>query len=274
MSADDRITEAQVAVRHHLATAPGVVAAFLAGSLVEGYGNPTSDVDVLVLSDQPTPTTSSDGSSWSRAFRFDDCLIEVVYAGTERLDIETRRLSDLRATIQRLNQLPPDRTRAYEVSEYTFQFLHQLRVGLPVVGEEALAAVRSQMDWRHLATLLRLRNEDAYAGHAEDAAGAIQAGDAATAMLTSRSALGSAVDCLTAGLGHTNPKGKWRYQKLLQLGRDDIVRRCLAVEVDAGSSAEELLSGARRRLVAAQGLVAMAAKAAKAQDGAMEGARP
>lgn len=269
MSLDDRVAKVHAAVRQHLATAPGVVAAFLAGSLVEGYGNPTSDVDVLVLSDQPSPPASSDGSSWSRTFRFDDCVIEVVYAGSERLDIETRRLSDLRATIRRLGQLPPDRSRGYEVSEYTFQFLHQLRVGLPVVGEETVAAVRAEVDWSHLATLLRLRNEDAYAGHAEDAAGAIQAGDAATAMLTSRSALGSAVDCLTAGLGHTNPKGKWRYQKLLQLGRDDIVRRCLSVEVDAGSSAEELLRGARRRLVTAQGLVAMAAKA---QQGAAEGA--
>jgi hypothetical protein len=106
-----------------------------------------------------------------------------------------------------------------------------------------------------VAELIRLRRESDYAGHAEDAAGAIQAEDAATALLTSRRALGSAMDCLIAALGHTNSKEKWRYRKLADLGRDDLIERCLRLECDADTSPQAILAGARRRLVAAQGLV-------------------
>jgi len=259
MDGKDRLLAVEDATRRHLAARPAVAAAFLAGSVVEGYGNPTSDIDVLVLADGEGDTVPAPEGG-RPVFRFEDCTVEIVHAGDERLDIETRPLPEFRRIVSRLHALPVDQEGAYEVSAFTFQFLHQLRVGRPVVGHELIAELRAAVDWGRVGELLRIRRQSDYGGHAEDAAGAIRAEDAGTALLTSRLALGTAMDCLIAALGHTNPKEKWRYRKLADLGRHDVASRCLALECDPDPDPRALLRSARRRLVAAQELVAEAGR--------------
>jgi hypothetical protein len=229
--------------------------AFLAGSIVEGYGNPNSDIDLIVLSgDRPSP--GADGSVQTHVFtRLDEAVVEISQVGGETLDVEIHQLSRVEAIVQLLNTMDMDLNSHRHFHQ--FKLLHQLRVGHAVAGEEALAGLRAAIPWQRLTELLRLRNEALYVAAADDAAGAVKGNDGPAAMLSSRRALGAAIDCLTAAHGHSNPQEKWRYRKLDDLDLSVVKNRCLQAECD--SSTEAFLAGARRRLLLAQELVAAAA---------------
>jgi predicted nucleotidyltransferase len=254
-----RLDAIALAVEGRLRARDDIDAVFLAGSVVEGFGNMTSDIDVLVMS----PTGGSVTADWPGQrdeFTFRDCRIEIVYIEGERVDVETRSSATVRELIDRLRRIPLTQAGADQLNTHEWQFLHQLRIGRPVKGAGTLCALRDEIDWTALTRLLSIHREGEYSAHAEDAAGAIHADDVGTALLTSRFALATAMDCLIAAAGHSNTKDKWRYRKLYELRREELVQRCLGLECDAGSDAASILSSARRRLVAAQDLVAQAAE--------------
>jgi hypothetical protein len=249
------LSERILRVRHEIqrrAVGTGTAYAFLTGSLVEGFGNANSDIDLIVVGAAPDP--SAPAGAVDRRFDFGDVVVELSHVGEERIDVESWPRDRVERLVAAAHGLRDG--GAGGLDQYAFKLLHQLRVGIPVAGHRAMEELRFSIPWDDVAERLRRIAEAAYVGHAEDAAGAVKSGDAATAMVTSRSALGCAVDCLVAAHGHTNPQPKWRYRKLAALGLDGTVARCLAAECDAG--VDGLLAGSKRRLLLAQELVAEA----------------
>jgi membrane protease YdiL (CAAX protease family) len=250
-----RIARVEAAVRQRLGRIPDTATAVLAGSIIDGYGNPNSDIDVTVLARKPWDPASGLLRP-DRVFQFDGKSVELHFVENERIDLEIHPLAKVDALIKRLSDYDPGDRRAPHIDPFAFQLLHQLRIGVPVAGDDELRRIRAEVPWHAVTEILRLRNESFYTGHAEDAAGAIKAGDAPTAVLASRRALGAATDCLIAAYGHTNPKEKWRYRKLDDLGLSDVKSRCLAAECDPDP--QLFIAGSRRRLLLAQELVSLA----------------
>ncbi|MHC3470870.1 nucleotidyltransferase domain-containing protein [Streptomyces sp. 7R007] len=226
--------------------------AYISGSLVEGYGNETSDLDIYVIYENPTPEQSQSGRS-------DLYAIETDFVGELRTDTEIWSLKWLTGLADRISGWQPmDWAGAQSFENRDLDLAHRLRIGLPILGGDRFQALRERFDWQRLAGIIMLKRFLAYTGAAEDAIGSVDAGRPLAAMLHSRDALGYAVDALLAAHGNTNPKPKWRESKLADLADDTLTRLYTEAELDCSSEPDDLTAGARRRLSVASGIAAEA----------------
>ncbi|MBO3747358.1 hypothetical protein J5X84_14875 [Streptosporangiaceae bacterium NEAU-GS5] len=215
--------------------APGGLV-FISGSLVEGIGNVTSDLDVFVVHDGPGEGGVDMG----------DYSIEIDYTDDVRVDIEIRSADQLTKVVKVIGDCPPDDSAAAATIAFEhLKLAHNVRTALPVTGHARLAELQAAFDWEKLARLLAVRFLGEYNASAEDAVGVIQAGDGETALLNSRRALGCAVDACLAANGATNCEPKWRFAKLRALGDERLLETYRAGELDDG---RDLLESSRRRL--------------------------
>ncbi|MFF4806038.1 nucleotidyltransferase domain-containing protein [Streptomyces sp. NPDC001351] len=229
----------------------GVRTAFVGGSLVEGFGNATSDVDLLVLVDEDVAPESLPLDRSNDFVIFGDHRIWVSEIRGQRLDIEFRRIEDFEQVKRRLvdPSAPKDFNRGW------LEFFHHLRIGIPVVRPEEFEGARDGFPWPVLGRVLVEHFEYDANSSLDDAAGAITAQDTGTALLASRATLGAAVEALLASVGSTNPRVKWRFRKLRQFRQLDLLDRYLHLEVDTSSDDADLLARARERVTFAQDLL-------------------
>ena len=230
---------------------------YIAGSLIEGHGNAESDLDVFVV------TGATAGSGEGATYTFGDATVLVDYVDDSvRCDTELWSRRAIADCAERIAACGADDLRAVTaLDDRDLQFAHRLRTAVPVENEAVLAELQALFDWTHLSRVLRNWFIVDYNGWAEDAIGAVNAGDAGTAMLTSRLALGAAVDALLAAHGQTNNKPKWRFRKLERHGDRQLLDDYLRLEVDASPAPEDLLAQARQRLRKAALLAGKAAAA-------------
>lgn len=224
-----------------------VVTAYVCGSLVEGFGNSQSDLDVFVLTDGPSRQRKDNGTSSN--FTGGDFRVDIDYADEVRVDTECWDISQVRGIAEKMNNCSvEDWTAATQLEPAWFQLAHGIRIGWGVMEERVFEELRSSFDWGHVSHLLYCRYILNYTGASEDAVGAIGAGDPGTAMLNSRSALGFATDALLAAAGSTNIKAKWRFAKLRQLGLTEELERYFAAETDGRETDDDVLRASKDRL--------------------------
>ncbi|MFE2886868.1 nucleotidyltransferase domain-containing protein [Streptomyces graminifolii] len=224
--------------------------AYISGSLVEGYGTETSDLDIYVVYDNPTPQQVPEDRS-------DLYAIETDFVGELRTDTEVWSLQWLTDLADRISGWKPmDWLGAQSFENRDLDLAHRFRIGLPILGEDRFHALYERFDWQRLAGIIMLKRFLAYTGAAEDAIGSVDAGRPVASMLHSRDALGYAVDALLSAHGNTNPKPKWREAKLTDLGDDTLTKLYTEAELDRSSEPADLTEGAKRRLSVASGIAA------------------
>lgn len=231
--------------------------AFISGSVVENFANSTSDVDLYVLA--PAPELVDIRRSATATYQH--ASISLFFVDGGKVDAEIWDIDQVRHLLEITKGLG-DTTQDISaiLSDVDLQLLHRIRVGVGLRGKPEFEALRSSADWRALAHLIAQRAERTYNGFAEDAIGAIRATEGLTAMLTSRMALESAVDYVTAAHGSTNTKPKWRAARLKALGLDTVLEQFGSAEIDASSDTAALLEQSKSRLRVASNLVSAAAE--------------
>jgi hypothetical protein len=247
-----------LSVRDEVTRQPGVRYAFFAGSLVEGFGNSTSDVDLIVVVDD-LADLDLDGDRRDEAqhqFEWSQGVITLRLAADANIDVEYRSTAFMQSIFDEVELLDPSAGSATVLDVKAFQLLNQIRVGIATPGFEAqLRKVSDSVPWPRVTAQMHRFFELMYVAHADDAIGAIKAGDWGTALLASELVLGSAVDALTAAFGHTNPKVKWRFRKLAQLGLPDVATDYASALAWGGEGSDAALAAAKRRLRVAQRFV-------------------
>lgn len=233
-------TAAKEWLQHAFDGKENVHCVFISGSLVEGFGNATSDLDVFVITEVAI-TESSGILLADQSYSIEiDYLEEQLRIDTERWHIVTVR--DVIATVNTTSLT--DWSAAWKIPEPRLQLAHAIRIGEPVAEAARFAEIASQFDWHKLSTLLRNRFLLQYDGFVEDCAGALQDGDHPTASQLSRWALGAAADAYLASRGLTNGKAKWRFAKLRSLDEADLYTKLVEAEMAGGP----LLEASRNRL--------------------------
>ncbi|MGW7074680.1 nucleotidyltransferase domain-containing protein [Streptomyces sp. NPDC054866] len=224
-----------------------VALAYVCGSLVEGFGNSQSDLDVFVLTEGPAKARDDNGTSANATA--DDYRIDIDYMDEFRVDTECWDINHVREIAERLNGCSVDAwTAPIHLESQWFQLAHGIRIGWAVQNDREFEELRSSFDWGHISHLLYCRYMINYTGAAEDTVGAIGAGDAGTAMLSSRSTLGFATDALLAAAGSTNIKPKWRFAKLRRQGLTDELERYFAAEADGHDTHDGVLLASKERM--------------------------
>lgn len=191
------------------------IAVFLTGSIVRGWGNATSDLDVhVVVKGQPASTAGE--ASY--------VALEPNYLQSERTFVDGRRWDIEYWSLDQVDQLLHKVSwAAYEgldplwstLTVPELSLLERLPYALAADDGSWLAATQQRLsDSAHAVILsgISLRESD---GFVEDAAGCLAAGDIHSAVLAAQLAFGHAVDALQAVHGQFGSKWpKWRARRM------------------------------------------------------------
>ncbi|TFV52071.1 hypothetical protein [Blastococcus sp. TF02A-35] len=225
---------------------------FISGSLVEGIGNESSDLDVFII-DRPS---SEPQAKPNAGYDMGDFSMNLQYVDKTRLDIETWSRTKVQQVTEAIRSCDlEDVAAAVAVPTSFIDMAHRIRIGVPIQRPEDFQLIQAAVPSDRLARLVANRFLVDYFGLSEDAVGAIAEGDYGTAMLTSQWTLGAAVDAFCASKGHTNPKPKWRFAKLRALGETVIAERYLEVGLDRSAAPVDVLATSKRRLRTAAEIV-------------------
>lgn len=223
---------------------------FLSGSVIEGYGNAESDLDLFVVYENAVPPVRSDITQESN-------LISMEYIADWRVDIESWSSKTISAIASRISQSDlKDVGACMAISLSDFNLAHSIRIGLPIQNEENFQHLQQALDIQHISSILTERYLRFYYAAAEDAAGAIVSKQYGTALITARHSVEFALDALMAFHQETNIKEKWRFQKLAKLGMPLLLERYWQLETASLPTQEDVLPYAKDCLFFAQGVVA------------------
>jgi hypothetical protein len=186
---------------------------YVSGSVVDGFGNAWSDVDVFAVVDRAPvgPHAQQASTNWTSQH----------LAGGRRYDWEFWRPEDVRALAERVDGLELGTGRHILGTAFLHIeqcFVHRLRTGLPVLNRDGLDELRARFDFDRFAAF---QSEEAIRwldAHTEDLCGMLDAHDAETALPTARAVVETAVDAYCHHRGSTDPVRKWRVKHVAALG--------------------------------------------------------
>ncbi|MBV1849579.1 nucleotidyltransferase domain-containing protein [Catellatospora tritici] len=193
---------------------------YLSGSLVRGWGNPQSDLDVYVVSDSPwsgdsaavVPLRGLSGSIPVNAFYVDGCRWDVEHWQVVQIDALLAEVSWDRYDSGELSHLG--------LSRHEIDVLERLAYAQPLLQPDWLASRQEALKQSALRTALvaeRLNLTDLFI---EDAVGQLRAGDEECAVLSARLAFEHVVDALLASRGEFGHSSKWRPRRFRAVQQD------------------------------------------------------
>lgn len=197
-------------------------AIFLAGSLIEGFGNRTSDLDVMIVSD-----LSLDGIDY--VIRKDHMLINMIFGVSRRIDLEYLHSQALLAPIAEIAALDiPVDFVAERIDERQELLIHRLLHAVPVFETpfyKALIETAQGCDFRRYMVKRCMHKID---GAALDLEGMVDRGDPDEVLLRLYDIVDHTVDAVRFAHGFTNPLGKWRIRSLRSMPPSPEAEKVLA----------------------------------------------
>ena len=220
---------------------------FVAGSLVHGYGNATSDIDIIALHRETDVDGHAEGIQ--EVVKVADGLDVHVgeYRGV-RVDLEVVRWQKISSVAAKLRE----GGTASSVPEYLRVTLNNLKNGVPLARSDEFETLRDSFPWSTYTRMVTLENASRFQSTSEDASGGILGRDLGPAMLASKRALDNAADALLASLGNTNYRTKWRLRLLESVAGPERACRYLDAQLEPSLEIPEVVQRAKHRLRLAQ----------------------
>jgi len=197
------------------------VGVFVSGSMVRGWGNATSDVDVHIVT--RTLRRSSVSETGHVSLEPATLSYERAYVAGRRWDVEYWTESQVDQLLAKVGQeaYDGDETPWSTLSRTELGMLERLPYALAADDGGWLASVQHRLResaHRLVLTGISLRESD---GLVEDAAGQLEAGDTYSAVIAARLAFAHAVDALQASEGQFGSLWpKWRARRMTLISSD------------------------------------------------------
>lgn len=189
-------------------------AVYVAGSLVRGWGNARSDLDVYVVTTDPWPGEASSVSHVSVSPP--TVPTHAFEVGGRRWDVEywLERQVDALLDAVAWEAFESGRGSAASLSKHEIAFMQRLPFSLVVEGSEWVARRSREFDASAVKTMIAVEALYQLDLLAEDAVGMLAAGDTESAVLAARQAFGYAIEALLASHGEFNEQEKWRARRM------------------------------------------------------------
>jgi predicted nucleotidyltransferase len=189
---------------------------YLAGSLMEGFGNSTSDIDVYVICDL-IPSIVPEESITQSFLQSDKNLVRNIIHEGIRLDFEYWTWEEFNNAVNILNNLD-FKTDQYiqRISDDDFDLLHRIKFGKPIVNKERFEKIYNEIIFENLGYYCIAIGNEKYQGLLEDLQGAYLSKDYGSAFFLSRLFIERMMTSYLASHGETNPNTKWLYRKALR----------------------------------------------------------
>ncbi|MEJ2063578.1 MAG: hypothetical protein P8X74_09945 [Reinekea sp.] len=194
---------------------------WIAGSLVEGIGNDSSDIDVyMVVEDLNT----------IKEFVTDGCRfkIQIHYFKSRRVDVEIWSYESIDRLASKIDSLQVDNAENSfldALDENEIDFAHRIFNCRVVRNTDAYADIVDRFDRvkinRYLFENKRIYIDDSF----DDTVGMLNSGNISGAIRRSQETLEFSIDLLLYSKGWTNPKNKHRFKILEAIYESDIDAR-------------------------------------------------
>lgn len=218
---------------------------FVGGSLVEGFGNSMSDIDIISVSERDPdvgafPSMQEIGAAHA---------IEIsAFEGT-RVDAEIISRSNVEGII---DSVESGARHPGSIGPTETTLLNNLFVGIPLFNVNQSALWRDGLNWASWRRTLFRACNTRYRGSSEDAQGAIEGGNHWVAFYSSLHALDASADALLIAAGSMSVRGKWRMNYFSKFGMDEQSREYWGLVARSGDTPGEVIRIAKRRLMVAQ----------------------
>ena len=201
---------------------PDRLAVYVAGSLVRGWGNATSDLDVYVVT--PQPWRPEPGSPFLPAAATAEVPVAVFYVGDRRWDVEYWSEPDVDRLLDAVSweAFESGRSSSVTMPKDDVAFVQRLTRPLVVEGEDCVQRWEKQFADSAIRTMVASRALYVLDHLTEDAVGMLGNDDPTSAVLAARQALGYAVDALLASHGEFSDQPKWRARRMAELAPPEL----------------------------------------------------
>jgi predicted nucleotidyltransferase len=198
-------------------------AVYVAGSVVRGWGNDRSDLDLYVICDVLPSGFAGSGAS-AVALEPNTVPNRAKYVGDRRWEIEYWLDHQVDQMLQKISWQEFDRNQSAGdlLTLPELMFLERLRHAVAVAGDDWLTAHREMLDRSAVRSILVTRYLGRADSYIEDVVGQLAAGDVYSAVLSARAGFGFAIDALLANYGEYNQRPKWRARCLRGVDQDVI----------------------------------------------------
>jgi predicted nucleotidyltransferase len=188
-------------------------AIYATGSLVRGWGNSGSDLDLVVVLSEPWVGTPS---PFDRIGREPD-FVQLVKTDIQgrNCDIEFWQEALVERLLSKVSwpEFKKGQAQERQLMIYEINFLDRLAYALPVLDGDMLESWRARLResaFRAMRVKYWLHEARHYN---EDALGQLAADDVCSAVLSARLAFNSAVDAMLARYGELSQNAKWRARR-------------------------------------------------------------
>jgi Nucleotidyltransferase domain len=186
---------------------------YASGSVVEGFGNSRSDIDIFVVGDG-RPCDSG------VLIEKEQFTISIHFLGKRRVDFEYWPVEQIHVIAARLNCIHVgDDFVADKLAPVEKLFIHRLKVAIPLCNPIQLSNLKSRFDWQRFQGYLVQEATHRIDGAIEDVWGMMETGRLLDATLRARDIAGFAADAGRFAQGETNPLEKWRAAALTRLSQ-------------------------------------------------------
>lgn len=200
-------------------------AIYLSGSLVEKFGNSTSDLDVFVITDNNAIDTE-------RCIKKDLMFIDMIYGRERRIDVEYWPLAPVLKFMAQLNDLDiPVDFVAERLDERQELFIHRLLSSMPLFDNRAYRDLFETVQQATFRRYMIKRTIHKIDGAALDLKGLLKKGDGIDALLRIFDIIDLSVDAYRFSRGMTNPMPKWRIRSLEAIRKTDGAEQARAGDV-------------------------------------------
>lgn len=183
-------------------------AIYLTGSLIEGFGNDQSDLDVMIVTDQPLDDIPF-------TVKKDLMVINMIFMPGRRVDLEYIDISTLCDPINEIAGLDiPVDFVAERIDERQELMIHRLTTSRPVFDNDAYQTLSRLVSKDQFRRYMIKRSFHKIDGAALDLEGFLSKSQIHDAMFRLFDIIDLTVDAYRFGQGMTNPLPKWRLRSL------------------------------------------------------------
>lgn len=188
--------------------------AFVSGSLLEGWGHATSDLDVYIVSDDWSGLEDAETHATPVALEPSRILTAGVWVGEGRWDLQYWLAAQVDQVFAKVEGDPDSRPpELAPLGADEIEFLHRLSIGHPVFGGDWFAERVERLGRSRFQRMEAARMLASADGFLDDALGLLETGDLESAVLAAHRSLRFTIDGFLCHYGELNPSEKWRARK-------------------------------------------------------------
>ncbi|MBF5028528.1 MULTISPECIES: hypothetical protein [unclassified Micromonospora] len=196
-------------------------AVFVAGSVVQGWGNTGSDIDIYVICDE---APSGVETAHRVGLQPDAVAVSRLMTNDQKLDIEYWQDGQVDQLLDKVSwkEFYSGDVSGDRLSWPELRFLERVDHAVPIAGASWLERRREQTRSTAIRSLMVSRALNYTTLFIEDAIGQLESDDVESAVLSARLAFGYVIDALLAGEGKYGQSGKWRARRFRAVEQDVI----------------------------------------------------